>query len=601
MIYTRKKKLYIGLIILIVLIGIVYLSINIIILNSNNDYRSRLYVPTMIEKIDDTYFIMDCWNHRVIFNDCLDKDIDNWQTLTDESYVGGHTIASDGELYVLDNTDMNEVLCYKKTEDGSFEKTITIGNIPLRPHFVVYDELNKKFYVIGSQNATIYTFSNVEGKLHLDRSDVLPELEGGYVRSISIIDNKLYTACGNNSICEYTIQDNGFRFEKEYPVPDELYGMNQLVKIDDYYYLTINTDKLGDINKTNIYRTKYLEGLIDGNYESLYDSMGFAGGQPYFITMFDNRYYITQISAGSDNGIKSFEVVDNEVIDVRDEWLFKEVIESSLIRHESKYQIEAGGETTEVVDVFLFCGQSNMSGKGEASLAPEVECGYEFRAVSDPEHLYRIYEPLGINENNEDGINDIWMDTYELRKKGGLISSFANTYYEETGVPIVAVSCSEGATTIEQWLPNTNRYADLVERCESAKSFLNSSENYEIRYVYFVWCQGESDGDAGTTSEIYYDRLQSLTDTLVEEGIVDKCMIIETGNNASNVELYRGIQEAQVKLCEDSNNCILISKSAKFFVENGLMKDNYHYTQEGYNLLGEEAGKNAAEFSNEKE
>lgn len=59
----------------------------------------------MIQKIDDTYFIVDCWNHRVLYNTSIEKDLKKWQTLTDESYVGGHTIASDGELYVLDNTD----------------------------------------------------------------------------------------------------------------------------------------------------------------------------------------------------------------------------------------------------------------------------------------------------------------------------------------------------------------------------------------------------------------------------------------------------------------------------------------------------------------
>lgn len=65
----------------------------------HNKWRNRLYVPTMIEKIDNQYFIVDCWNHRVLYNDSLDKDIENWNTLTDENYKGGHIIASDGELY----------------------------------------------------------------------------------------------------------------------------------------------------------------------------------------------------------------------------------------------------------------------------------------------------------------------------------------------------------------------------------------------------------------------------------------------------------------------------------------------------------------------
>lgn len=39
----------------------------------------------------------------MLYNDSLDEDIENWNTLINENYKGGHTIVSDGELYVLDN------------------------------------------------------------------------------------------------------------------------------------------------------------------------------------------------------------------------------------------------------------------------------------------------------------------------------------------------------------------------------------------------------------------------------------------------------------------------------------------------------------------
>ncbi len=162
--------------------------------NSN----ARLYVPTMIQKIDNTYFIMDCWQHRVLYSNDLNVDLSEWWLLTDTGYNGGHTIASDGELYVLDNTDANQVLCYKKNDDGSFDKVFTIGNITTRPHFVVYDEVNKKFYVIGSTSGIIYVFQNYEGSLSLVREYVLNELQESYVRSISIIDGNLYAVSGKN-------------------------------------------------------------------------------------------------------------------------------------------------------------------------------------------------------------------------------------------------------------------------------------------------------------------------------------------------------------------------------------------------------------------
>lgn len=564
-----------------------------------SSYEKVLYVPTMINKIDDTYFIIDCWQHRVLYNTELDKDLTKWKTMTDESYIAGHTIASDGEFYLLDNTDGGQVLAYKKTENGDFEKVITFqtGGESARPHYVVYDEINKLFYAIGSMDGTIYVFENQSGTLVLQRRNQLSELVGGYVRSISIIDGCLYTVSGNSIICKYDITREGFTLNATYQVPDEFVGMNQIVKIRDYFYITINTDINGDVSKTNIVRVKDLNQLAKGEYESLYDSMGFVG-QPYFITYFDEKYYIAQISATKGNGIKSFEVIDNEIKNVTDIFYWEEVLEDSINRYESKYALkEENVQEKEVVDLFLFCGQSNMSGKGNAKQAPYVEHGYEFRAVTNPNALYNIFEPFGINQINQNGINDSWPTTGELRKRGGLVSAFANSYYDNTGTAIVGVSCSEGATTISQWMPGTDKYEDIVNRCNLAKAYLQNSSSYELRYVYMVWCQGESDGDVGTTYESYYDSLNQITNSLVEQGVVDKCMIIKTGDYADNIELYDHIQLAQEDLCQENDNCILISDLAPSFVEKGLMLDVYHYTQEGYNILGEDAGKNAAEYT----
>ena len=328
--------------------------------------------------------------------------------------------------------------------------------------------------------------------------------------------------------------------------------------------------------------------------------MGFVG-QPYFITEFDDRYYITQISATKGNGIKSFEVIDNEVTNIIDEFYWDDVSEKSIERYEAKYVIKDAdnNEEREVVDLFLFCGQSNMAGKGNAKDAPYVANGYEFRPMTKPSGLYHIFEPFGINQINPDGINDSWPATGELRKMGGMVSAFANSYYDNTGISIVGVSCSEGATTISQWMPDGGKYEDIVYRCNLAKQYLENSQSYELRYVYMVWCQGESDGDIGTSYEDYYTMLNQITSSLVEQGVVNKCMIIQTGNNGNDGELYKAIQQVQRDLCNDNENCILISDLAPTFAEEGLMSDVYHYTQEGYNLLGEDAGKNAAQYTNQ--
>ena len=71
-----------------------------------------------------------------------------------------------------------------------------------------------------------------------------------------------------------------------------------------------------------------------------------------------------------------------------------------------------------------------MSRKGAASLAPYVAKGYEYRSISDPTQIYSITEPFSLNENKVDGIKNTWEYMTVLRKTGGMVSSFANSYYK---------------------------------------------------------------------------------------------------------------------------------------------------------------------------
>ncbi len=220
---------------------LVFISIGVLHVREVMQWENRLYVPTMIQKLDDTYFIVDCWNHRVLYNECLDKNIKEWSTLTDEGYIAGHTIASDGEVFLLDNTDASEMLVYKKNENGIFEKTQTIAGILGRPHYTLYDAERDRFLVIGSVCGKIYEFKNINGVVDWTNTMKLEEIEGSYVRSISIIEGKLYTVSGPNAICVYDILEDGFRFDCSYEVPQKYSGMNGIQKIGDYFYLTVNT------------------------------------------------------------------------------------------------------------------------------------------------------------------------------------------------------------------------------------------------------------------------------------------------------------------------------------------------------------------------
>ena len=253
------------------------------------------------------------------------------------------------------------------------------------------------------------------------------------------------------------------------------------------------------------------------------------------------------------------------------------------------------------VDLVLFIGQSNMAGRGNASQATQVVRGhaYEFRAISDPTTLYHLQEPFGVNENHPtSGIS-------ETTKTGSMVSAFCETYYGETGTPIVAVSCSKGGSAISVFDTNGTAYADAVERVKSAQEFLameyaSGKTEFKLRNTYVVWLQGETDGDNATDPAVYKETLDRIVKGFKQDIGAAQTFIIPIGtyNGSSNVrkENYTAIREAQKQYCEGNSDATVISNVLVDFLDYGFMKDEFHFTQEGYELVGCEAGANMAHF-----
>lgn len=240
-------------------------------------------------------------------------------------------------------------------------------------------------------------------------------------------------------------------------------------------------------------------------------------------------------------------------------------------------------------EVFLlgFMGQSNMAGRGNAQEAPALipGAGYEYRAITAPDCLSPLEEPFGENENNEEGVTEPGMKT------GSMVSAFVNACYHETGIPIVGISCAKGGSSIEEWLPGKAYYQDAVKRMKSGERWL-LNHGYYIKLKGMVWCQGCTDGDLHTSPEIYKARTARFIHSYCQECDIRKCFLIQIGNHRDDRMLYVPIQQAQEELARENEDIILVSSSFKTFADRGLMKDEFHYCQKGYNLIGEEAGKN---------
>lgn len=279
--------------------------------------NASLNVPTYITKVDDTYFIVDCYNNQVIYHDNLTDPLYEWQIMTNDIAMG-HTLASDGLVYLIDDTENNRVLVMEKdqNENGQtiFVPTQEFLDIGNRPHYIIYDEYTDTFYVWSSQNGEMYLFRHAkeDSRMYLTEVRSIPSLSNVYVRSFTIIGDRIYFVSGNSSIIEADLYS--FKIKKEYPIPPEMAGMIQLTRIQDYYYITISTDITGNQDYATVLRVKDLGDLSAGSYEDVYHYF-IGGGTPYYITMIEDSWYLTEHRLPG-HSIWRFQILDNEITNV---------------------------------------------------------------------------------------------------------------------------------------------------------------------------------------------------------------------------------------------------------------------------------------------
>lgn len=271
-----------------------------------------LSVPTQLTKVEDTYFLVDCYHNQIIYHDNLDDPLSAWKVMTDE-IDKGHTLAGDGDVYLIDDTEQNRVLIFEKQGD-IYAHTQTFSEIGNRPHYIVYDAPTDTFYAWSSMSGEMYLFRHNadDTRMYLTEIRRISSLDQVYVRSFTILGNEIYFVSGNASIIRASLDT--FEILEIYPVPDSMAGMIQLTRIQDYFYLTVSTDITGNQDYATILRTKDLHDLAEKKYEDIYEYF-VGGGTPYYITQLDNTYYLTEHRLPG-HSLWSFCVENNQITDV---------------------------------------------------------------------------------------------------------------------------------------------------------------------------------------------------------------------------------------------------------------------------------------------
>ncbi|MEC0330844.1 MULTISPECIES: ABC transporter ATP-binding protein [Paenibacillus] len=276
-----------------------------------NNYKSKLYSPTFITKIDERYFIVDCWHHRVVHNDNLLDEIEYWDNLPID-LNNPHSIASDGSVILIEDTGNDAVKVLKIFGSSNFVETQTISGIGRQPNKIVYDNNTNRFYGISASSQQIFVLKNINDVVEVEKVVKLDFLKSAYVRSISLINDSLYIVSGPGKIMVVNHQDLSFDLVNEYTVPFNFQGMNEIIKIGSYFYISIYQNGAGDITP-GLIRVKDLSN-IEESYE---DIMGVLDvrGVPYGLVSVDDRIFLTEIDSYSI--IKSFRVIDDEINDIQ--------------------------------------------------------------------------------------------------------------------------------------------------------------------------------------------------------------------------------------------------------------------------------------------
>ena len=262
---------------------------------------------------------------------------------------------------------------------------------------------------------------------------------------------------------------------------------------------------------------------------------------------------------------------------------------------EAEEKEEPPAQENKDIDLIFFMGQSNMSGAGgDASAAPHVseDAGMEFRAVSDPTKLYPITEPFGINENCPTGLHE-----YPGAKKGSLVSAFVNEYHRRTGRKVIAVSISMGATDMTTW-KTQGVIDDVKNRFDTTVTWLRNN-GYTIGHLYALWLHGESDAIEGTNPEVYRTALDDIMRPLFIGGL-QKVFIIMPGRTIDYKDIFLDIINMQKKICAESGY-YAVATTILTRVSTEYMKDQYHYNQHVLNMVGIDAARAVAYYTDHKE
>jgi len=241
--------------------------------------------------------------------------------------------------------------------------------------------------------------------------------------------------------------------------------------------------------------------------------------------------------------------------------------------------VDYSGNSGNTIDVFGIAGQSNAVGNStQPSLAPTPESGTAFQFYNGA--ISPAVEPIG-NSN------------------GSAWPAFAVTYYKLTGHLICFVPAGvngSGMASVANsghgtWDTTGTLYDTSVARINAALTALTTA-GYTPIFKGILWDQGENDADfinrgAETQSTYNLAFAKLIKNYRLQFGKTISFNIFRTGFRTDTIQTgYLQVQSTQQTLANPDSLINIVFWNAAYFPSRSLMRDNYHYTQAGYNEMG---------------
>ena len=239
--------------------------------------------------------------------------------------------------------------------------------------------------------------------------------------------------------------------------------------------------------------------------------------------------------------------------------------------------------------LWLVAGQSNAVGIAEHSIESADYCALFWDwSNQESKALKPLHDPI-----------------CGSRFKGGSAwPAFARLVFELTGKKSIMLNVAYGASAVTTISSNTwygdssPRRATATQEWNALSAALSTDEiSYELAGL--LWIQGEAEcvpvanGTIGIQD--YVDGTLNVFDYF-RDLVNDQNLPIYMSQIGSHTSVktnslfrigYKAVQDAQVDIANNNEKVYLACSIAKEFVNSGMMTDDIHYSQLGYNKVGE--------------